>query len=210
MMIPPTFLLTKTLEASVIAAVPKSVGSYFRYKDAKHAEPELKKNIIKGEALTVAQVSMYSVVIDHLIRATENAASKSAPNSMLKTGLATMTKNRPLFLMGLGFVANYLAETVSRLKYKRDLGPHSHSIKEEIKEVKHKLKGDQDDHQEDHQPDPPDDHKRNGSRFIILRKPQHQSVTFSQNSTFSNRSTTNANPFQISTFPSVTNYAFSV
>lgn len=134
------------MEAAVVAAVPKSVGSCFRYKDAKNADPDLKKNVAKGEALTVAQLSIYTIMAQELYEFLKNTAKnvavkiaeKTAQQNILKPGLQQLTpkdramltmanglehlaKNRAMFLMGLGCLANFTAETVSRLRYKRDL-----------------------------------------------------------------------------------------
>jgi hypothetical protein len=86
----------------------------------------LKGNVLKGEALTVAQVSAYSVLIDRTVKFVANYAKTSAKETLLKTCLTILTaeKNKSLFLCALAALANYTAETTSRLKFKRSIGPN--------------------------------------------------------------------------------------
>jgi hypothetical protein len=121
------------LEAAVVAAIPKAVGSVFRYKDAKNADPALKRNILKGEALTVAQVSIYSVLIDRAIKLMAKFAENTSKDAILRTCLTTLTaeKNKSLFLCALAALANYTAEKASRLKFKREIGPNNAALSDE-------------------------------------------------------------------------------
>ncbi len=226
MMIPTaTFCLNpvvkKVLEAGLYTSAVKSVGSGFRYYDARNADPELKRNIARGEALTVAQVSIYSIIIDQLVSLAQKIASQSAKESLLKTSLQKLTKNRPLTLMVLGCTANFCAEKISRSVFNRDLGPDGNSLADEEK-AEPKLEHDdkEKDGPHENRPDSHEGHKRAESkpdpaavalRFAQSEPLRHQPLTFarSNNAPITYRPP-NANPFQFAVQPAFAKPAFSI
>lgn len=203
MMILPTAFcnpaLKKVLEAAIYPSAVKAVGSGFRYYDARNADPELKKNIARGEALTVGQVSLYSIVIDQMLGLVQKIANQSSKETLLKTSLQKLTKNRPLMLMVLGCLANFCAEKISRKVFDRDLGPDGNSLADDLeaglKSETEDLK-DKDDHHEDHH-DSHDGHQRTEPASVALRFAQSpQPFRHQQPLTFASSNVTASNPFQ--------------
>jgi hypothetical protein len=125
----------RMLTAAAAAMTTKAPGAAARVIDARQADLALKTNTIKGELLTLGQVGTYASIIDAFVTVLQTKSSK----------VAALTKNRALLLVALSFMANCIAETLSRTVYKRTIhGDGAAAV--ESRSVLGKRKREDDDH----------------------------------------------------------------
>ncbi len=103
--------------AAMAAALPKAVGAGWRVVDDYNAPWPVKKDTIKRESLTVAQVSFYGAMIKAGFKGLEQVSQRisvQGERNLLAKGLQKLEANQPVFLIGLMCTANFIAEAFSR------------------------------------------------------------------------------------------------
>ena len=114
------------LVAAAAAALPKAVGAGWRVFDDYNAPWQVKKDTIKRESLTVAQVSFYGAMIKAGFKGLEQfyqRISVEGERNLLAQGLHKLEANQPVFLIGLMCTANFVAEACSRKVAPRKIWP---------------------------------------------------------------------------------------
>jgi len=117
-------ICASTMKAVFASVLPKAVGSGFRVKDDWQAPAEVRRNTMKREAMTLAQVSLYAVLIDSAFKGLKRMADGMAQRGgghLLGAALRKLESRQAVFLIVLSCLANILAETVSRLVAPRNI-----------------------------------------------------------------------------------------
>lgn len=113
----------------------KGVGSGFRAWDDRNAPWQVKKNTLKRESITLAQVSVYTYVIDLLMQKLLPKASDKMKGMASQEAQAFIRKaaNQKILLKAIPVSAGiFLAETIGRKIAPRDIWDEDGQLQDDI------------------------------------------------------------------------------